>query len=101
MSNHVEDPAAGMQVIRQALNVLYAGDVVDISVSTDLVAKMLAIMAQVLGASSYPFKTYEDSLQAFARAIYSLRLEGGWCTAPGLPRGCGFYDPQGLYADPS
>jgi hypothetical protein len=100
MSNHVEDPAAGMQVIRQALNILYAGDVVDIGASTDLVETMPAIMTQALQDSSCPFRTYDESLQAFARAIYSLRLEVGRCTAPGLPRGCGFYDPQGLYPDP-
>jgi hypothetical protein len=100
MSNHVEDPAAGMQVIRQASSVLYAGGVVDISVSTDLVEKMPAIMTQALEDSSCPFRTYEESLQAFARAIYQLRLEGGRCTAPGFPMGCGFYDPRGLYPDP-
>jgi hypothetical protein len=100
MSEKMEDPAAGMQVIRQALNVLYAGDVVDIGASTDLVENMPAIMTQVLEDSSCPFKTYEDSLQAFARAIYALRLEEGRCTAPGFPRGCGFYDPHDLYAEP-
>jgi hypothetical protein len=100
MSDQVEDPAAGMQVIRQALNVLYASDVVDIGASTDLVAKMPAIMTQALEDSPCPFRTYEDSLQAFAGTIYALRLEEGRCTAPGFPRGCGFYDPQGLYTDP-
>jgi hypothetical protein len=100
MSNHVEDPAAGMQVIRQALNVLYAGDVVDIGASTDLVETMPAIMTQALEDSSCPFRTYEESLQAFARAIFLLRLEGGRCTVPGFPTGCGFYDPHELYDDP-
>ena len=100
MGNPVEDPAAGMQVIRQALNVLYAGDVVDIGASNDLIETMPAIMTQALRDSSCPFKTYDESLQAFARAIYLLRLEGGRCTAPGFPTGCGFYDPQGLYPDP-
>jgi hypothetical protein len=100
VSDRVEDPAAGMQVIRQALSVLYAGHVVDIGASTDLVEKMPAIMTQALEASSCPFRTYEESLQAFTRAIYQLRLEGGRCTAPGFPRGCGFYDPHELYPDP-
>jgi hypothetical protein len=100
MSNHVEDPAVGMQVIRQALNVLYARDVVDIGASTNLVETMPAIMTQALEDSSCPFRTYEESLQAFARAVYALRLEGGRCTQPGFPTGCGFYDPHELYDDP-
>jgi len=100
MSNHVEDPAAGMQVIRQALNVLYAGDVVDIGASTDLVETMPAIMTQALEDSPCPFRTYEESLQAFARAVSALRLEGGRCTEPRFPTGCGFYDPHELYDDP-
>jgi hypothetical protein len=99
MSNHVEDPADGMQVIRQALNVLYAGDVVDIGASTDLVETMPVIMTQALQDSPCPFRTYEESLQAFARAVYALRLEGGRCTEPGFPAGCGIYDPHELYDD--
>ena len=47
-----------------------------------------------------PFDTYAESLTAFSRAVYSLRLDGGRCAAPGFPAGCGFYDPQGLYRDP-
>ena len=35
-----------------------------------------------------------------SRAIYALRLASGRCTAPGLPAGCGLYDPNGLYAAP-
>jgi hypothetical protein len=100
MSNHVKDPTAGMQVIRQALNILYAGAVVDIGASTDLVETMPAIMTQALEDSSCPFRTYEESLQAFARAVSALRLEGGRCTEPGFPTGCGFYDPHELYDDP-
>ena len=100
MSCQGEDPAAGMQVIRQVLNVLYAGDVVDISASPDLVEAMPIIMTQALEDSSGPFKTYEESLQDFAGAVYALRLERGRCTEPGFPTGCGFYDPQELYDDP-
>ena len=100
MKNGVEDPAAGMQVISRTLMVLYSEDIVDISSSTDLVEKMPEIMDRALEDSSCPFKTHEESLIAFARAIYALRLNGGRCTEPGTPAGCGFYDPNDLYYAP-
>jgi hypothetical protein len=100
MKDGVEDPAAGMQVIRRTLMALYAGDIVDAGSSTDLVGKVPEIMDRALGGSSCPFNTYEESLIAFARAIYALRLDGGRCIEPGSPAGCGFYDPDNLYNDP-
>jgi hypothetical protein len=100
MAQGVEDPAAGMQVIKQVLRVLYSGEVVDIGSSTDLVGAVPEVMDRALAGSACPFKTYEESLIAFARAIYALRLEGGRCTAPGVPEGCGLYDPNHLYCDP-
>lgn len=96
----VEDPAAGMVVIRQVLVTLYGGDIVNIEASTDLVSKMPAIMDEALRGSSCPFGTYQESLLASARAIYALRLDGGRCQEPGLPAGCGFYDPETLYHKP-
>jgi hypothetical protein len=100
MNDGVEDPAAGMQVIRRTLVALYARDIVDVGSSTDLIGKVPEIMDRALEGSSCPFKTYEESLIAFARAIYGLRLEGGRCTEPGGSTGCGFYDPFGMYDDP-
>jgi hypothetical protein len=47
-----------------------------------------------------PFGTFEESLADFAAAVYALRLKGGRCTEPGIPTGCGLYDPKGLYAEP-
>jgi hypothetical protein len=94
------DPAAGMEVIRRALTVLYSGDVVDITTSTDLVGALPTIMDRALSGSSCPFDTHAGSLAAFARAIYALRLEDGRCEAPGIPSGCGFYDPHDLYYNP-
>ena len=95
------DPAAGMQVIRRALAVLYSGDVVDIASSTALVENLPEIMDLALAGSSCPFQTHSESLIAFARAIYALRLDGGRCTEPGYPAGCGLYDPHHLYLSPS
>jgi hypothetical protein len=100
MADGFEDPATGMEVIRRALNALYTKDIVDIGASTDLVAELPTIMDRALGGSACPFQSYEESLKAFARAIYALRLEGGRCTGPGVPEGCGFYDPESLYSDP-
>jgi hypothetical protein len=100
MANGVENPAVAMQVIRQALTVLYSGEVVDIASSTDLVWTLPSVMDRALAGSACPFQTYEESLLAFARAIYALQLEGGRCTTPGNPAGCGLYDPDHLYVDP-
>jgi len=94
------EQCGGMKVIRRTLTVLYAGNVVDIGSSTDLVGGVPEIMDQVLAGSSCPFQTHSESVVAFARAIYGLQLEGGRCVAPGTPAGCGFYDPYGQYLTP-
>jgi hypothetical protein len=100
MRNGVEDPAAGMQVIRRALTALYSGEVVDPRSSTDLVGALPAVMDQALAGSSCPFQTYRESVRTFARAIYALRLDGARCVEPGIPDGCGFYDPYAQYREP-
>jgi len=83
--------------------VLYSEALVDISQSTDLAHYLPAVIDQVLSgpeAPLCPFQTFRQSLQHFARAIYQLRLDDGRCTAPGMPAGCGFYDPNNLYFNP-
>ena len=100
MQDGVEDPAAGMRIISRALTALYSRDIVDISSSADLVENLPRVMDHALADASCPFQTYEDSLVHFSRAIYALRLDGGRCTGPGTPAGCGFYDPNSLYVDP-
>jgi hypothetical protein len=105
-----DDPRTGMALVRRALAVLYSRKVVDIGStidragSTDLVSHVPAIMDEVLAspeAASCPWRTYQDSLVHFSRAVYGLRLEGGRCVAAGLPAGCSFYDPQGFYNAPA
>jgi hypothetical protein len=49
---------------------------------------------------SCPFANYANSLDQFARAIYKLKLEDGRCFRPGIPKECGFYDPNKLYPAP-
>jgi hypothetical protein len=103
MRDGIEDPAAGMRVIRQLLEVLYAPAVAHSGPSSDLKERLPAVVDHVLGGSaaeSCPFQTFRENLQSFARAIYLLRLEGGRCTAPAMPAGCGFYDPNHLYVSP-
>jgi hypothetical protein len=48
-----------------------------------------------------PFHSFEESLAAFARANYALRLENGRCTTSNLTD-CGglYYDPDQMYVDP-
>jgi hypothetical protein len=88
MKAGVEDPAAGMHIIRRTLNVLYAKENVGIHASSDLIAGMPAIMDQVFAGSACPFETYEESLLAFRQAVYDLRPTSVVCLAPGVPAGC-------------
>lgn len=99
----LEEPRTGMDLIQRTLGMLYSRKIVDIWSSTDLAGQLPAIMDAVLSspqAASCPFRTYDDSLVHFSRAIYGLRLDSGRCTAPGMPAGCGFYDPNELYNAP-
>jgi hypothetical protein len=103
MENGTEDPGAGMRVVHEALEVLYSEAVANTRSSTDLAGSLPAVMDRVFNGTEEPlcpFETFRESIQHFARAIYGLRLEGGRCTAPGTPTGCGFYDPNSLYFDP-
>jgi hypothetical protein len=100
INNGVEDPAAGMQVIRQILETLYSGEIVDINSSTSAVEDLPHILDVALYKTpACPFKSYEESLVHFTRAIYQLRLADGRC--PGhAPAECGFFDPHKLYSVP-
>jgi hypothetical protein len=99
----LDNARAGMGPVRAALEVLYGGDLVDITTSRDVVGQLPTIMDGALtspAAALCPFHSYRESLVSFARAVYGLRLEGHRCTAPGRPIDCGLYDPNGLYAAP-
>jgi hypothetical protein len=74
---------------------------VDVSTSSDLVRATPEVLDRAFAGSSCPFQGYKESLIAFSRAIYALRVQGGRCTEPGIPAGCGFHDPHDAYADPS
>lgn len=101
MSPAGEDPAAGMQVIRRTLEVLYSGEVVDISASTDVVVNLARILDVVFAAlPDCPFQDFKDSMAQFADAVYRLKLAGGRCQAASMPQGCSLYDPNRLYPEP-
>jgi len=100
MTSGNENPKAGMQIIRNVLNVLYSKEIIDTQTSTKLVESLPGIMNEAFQLTeNCPFENYEDSLNQFARALYSLNLENGRCTQPGTPQGCGFYDPADLYLE--
>ncbi len=100
MKDGLEDSEAGMQIIRLALEALYSGEIVDINSTGDLVKYLPAVMDRALAGSACPFHNYEESLVAFAHAIYALRLQNGRCIQPGQPAGCELYDPDGHYTVP-
>jgi hypothetical protein len=102
LDNGVEDPAAGMKVIREALKTLYQKDVIDINSSADLAGSLPHVMDVALkNTSSCEFDNYEESLTAFARSIYLLRLKSGSCPMVNKYSNCGFYDPYDLYQRPN
>jgi hypothetical protein len=65
------------------------------------VSSLRAAMDATLGRLGGPFRTFEESLVAFARANYALRLENGRCTETHMAE-CGglYHDPDGVYVDP-
>jgi hypothetical protein len=103
MGSGTENAGAGMRLVRQALEGLYAKSLTHTDQSTALEHTLPVVMDQVFkgpAAEPCPFQTFHQSLQRFARAIYQLRLDGGRCDAPGMPAGCGLYDPNNLYLSP-
>ena len=75
MKEGVEDPTAGMRIIKRTLNVLYSKEIIDIDSSSNLNTAVPAVMDKALEGSGCPFKTYEDSLEAFVIAMDTLRSE--------------------------
>ncbi|MGW8250436.1 MAG: hypothetical protein ACWGO1_07315, partial [Anaerolineales bacterium] len=92
-----ENPAVGMQVIRQTLEVLYGQS---ISNADDLSGLLPALMDRVLELSTHcPFNTYRQSLAQFSRSIYAIRI-ANLCVINEIQTWCGLYDPKDRYAAP-
>ena len=101
LKNGSEDPAAGMKVIRNILEALYSGSIVNINSSTDVPGAFPQVIDMALQATpSCAYNTYQESLVHFARSLYMLRLEEGRCQVNMNDSGCGFYDPNHLYSSP-
>lgn len=101
INNGEESPNTGMNVIRNVLETLYKGQVVDIHASTDVAEALPRIIDSALQlTTSCVFQTYEESLTHFARALYMLRLEAGRCSSSSDSSYCGFFDPYHLYEAP-
>jgi hypothetical protein len=67
----------------------------------DVVPSIAEVLDQALARAPGPFDSFEESLVAFARANYALRLENGRCKAMDSGQ-CGglYYDPDHVYVDP-
>lgn len=95
--NGVENPAIGMQIIKRSLEALYAEE----RAADDIIERLPDVMDRALGGSFCPFQIYDQSLIAFSRANYALRLENGRCGMAGLSQcDIGYYDPGHMYTDP-
>lgn len=93
LSGETEDPAKGMQIIRETLVSLYSLE--EEEKQLGLVELLPEIMDRSIAATpGCPFKTYQESLTHFARRIYSLRTRSRNC-----PK-CAMYDPEEMYAEP-
>jgi hypothetical protein len=67
----------------------------------DSVASFARSMDAAFARRDGPYRTFAESLVAFARANYALRLENGRCTTSNYAEcgGC-YYDPDQMYVDP-
>jgi len=82
----------GMEVVRVALQEMADRE------ERDIVAAMGRVMNRTFAQLDGPFQSFEESLVAFARANYALRLD---CASQDRV-GCGgnYYDPDTMYRDP-
>ncbi len=84
-----------MEIVRAALEGMSRNH--DPDVVTALGRAMDVAFARVAG----PFRTFEESLLAFARANFALRLDDGRCTTTDLSACRGpHYDPHAVYIAP-
>jgi hypothetical protein len=84
-----------MDIVRAALEEMACG------YQTNIEAGLAPVMNATFARFDGPFRDFEDSLIAFARANYALRLAHGRCVSTGSGV-CGdeYRDPHLMYADP-
>ncbi len=68
----------------------------------DIVSALEAVMNQTFAQTDSPFASFDDSLIAFARANYALRMHDGRCKEEDFTQ-CGgrYYDPSSMYVAPA
>jgi hypothetical protein len=90
------DQFGDMRIIRVALEEMACRPVADIP------ASLSEVMDAALARLDGPIETFEESMVAFARANYALRLEDGRrTTANPSTHGQRYYDPHSMYPAPS
>ncbi len=98
----VEDPSAGMQIIRKTLERLYRQETRGMKFKNRLSENLPFVLDEALRETpACPFRSYEESLASFALHIYALQLEDGYCSAEVARGGCDLFDPGNLYKNPS
>ena len=84
-----------MEIVRAALEEMACHH------DPDIVLGIGKVMDRSFQRIDGPFRSYDESLIAFARANYALRLVNGRCTEPDVADCRDFYyDPRRIYADP-
>jgi hypothetical protein len=85
----------GMEIVRAALEEMAC------HYDPDIVLGIGDVMDRAFQRIDGPFRSYEESLIAFARANYALRLENGRCAESDVANCRDFYyDPKRIYVDP-
>jgi hypothetical protein len=92
----------GMAVIRNALEEMGRQPRMGNSQGSGIVGGMAAALDRAFARLDGPFQSFEESLIAFARTNYALRLENGRCIEIDLAS-CGgrYQDPNEVYAEPA
>jgi hypothetical protein len=92
---YLYEQSGSMRVIRTALEEMAC------RYDPDIEAHIGEVMDAALARAGGPFDSFEESMVAFARANYSLRLADGRCTVQD-PAACAgrYYDPDELYSAP-
>jgi hypothetical protein len=90
------EQVGSLDIVRAALEATVAG------YDAGIVGAIGPVMDRALTQVEGPYQSFEESLVAFARANYALRLEHGRCTNPALGA-CGglYFDPHGIYVEPA
>ncbi len=95
------EQSGDMRVVRAALEEMVRAQAMVNDDDDDIVDSIGDVVTQAFSRLDGPFRTYEESLIAFAGANYALRLDNGRCAVLDFPSCSGrYYDPDGQYVRP-